>query len=1107
MLSKFISSLICLLFFSQLLSQNTPELILQRSPPGHISDLKITKDGRYLSSIGASNQLKVWDLKTYKLLYNFQDHRQRIQSLDISEDGQYAVTGGEDNWVVLTNLNEGRVVEKYEIGEPVCRVAFADLTTIYVLTRKCTLYKVDLASGKKERMWSRGVKLWAAAFDIGRKQILLMPSYLRNKNVKGFEQVHLKTGKLISQVEYNQGDNFNTRWVKYLPSLQRLVACEVKMKGQRRPIPARSQLWIFEPESKTWQRISIPMQVEDVSVYKKNQFLLSGPDEGLAVYDLHQQKITRRIKTILLSPYARTYLKGHRIAYLPKENVVAIAMHDIRFVDLGEERLLRTFSNNIYSTRDARLTTDGKYWYCASYNKAMLISTRDASVAFECSRFKVGILSPDGTHRVVTTREPKIHLLDIFAKDTIWSSPRLSRTSVGASISQDNRYVATIQVGRSPAPEIQIWDTKSKRLLDQLPGSSHNGLKPTLSKTGRFLGVGMDSEGTRIYKRNEDGKYKLIINHPSQQVIALAFDPLERMAAVVTSNGRVLCFDLKQGKLQWEKNLKESQQEPSQLVFSRDYLYIGTFYTGQILRLRTDDGKVLQQETIHADNIRAISITEDDRYLMTNGQDDLILIHKVDELKPKLGMMFYTPSESPDWTDTKDDYVLFTPEGFYWSFGQAYEGIGFRVGKNAYPVENFDLWYSRPDKVVEALPYSADSLAQAYLRAYQERLHNYQVAERLDYQEIRLPQLELTTQNIPKTVRERSISVPIRAVSAPNSYLRRIQVYINDVPIYGRTGIVLASQQLKTYRDTLDIRLMSGVNKIQISVIDQQELESMRETFYINYEPSTVRRPKLYFLSITVSKFQNEDDNLPFAAADLDSLKLLFSKPEHPVYDEVQFHSLLDKEVNEDGIQHLRNILKNTHIEDRVILHVATHGLRDVKNRLFLATPQTDFYKPEENSISYEQIEKLMDGIPARRKLILLDACRAGEFDERAFDYRNEQNTPENIMNGTTYSDWDNPYELARELFTDLRRRDGSTIIVGAQADEASREGGQWNMSVLMHFFVKALKEKAADLITDGQITVSELQQYLISQVSAATNGRQNPAARMSNLSNDWQIW
>lgn len=1107
MFTKIVLSLSCLVIVGHVLGQSSPDLILQSAPPGHIADLKITQDGRYLLSIGASNQLNVWDLKTYKLLYKFHEHKQRIFALDITQDGQFAVTGGHDHWIVLTDLNRGKVVKKYDLAESVCRIAFAGPNTIYVLTRSGTLYQIDVASGKKTLRWSRNSNLWAAAFDIARHQILLMPNNMGDRSVKGFEQVDLNTGKLITEIEYNQGKFFNSRWVKYLPELQTLVACEVKFSHQGKSSPGSVQLWIWEPQSNNWQRIAIPMRVEDISVYNKTQLLLSGPDDGLAVYDLQRRQIIRKVKALRLSAYLRTYLKPNKSAYIAQEGIVVTAMHDIKIIDLAEERLLHTFTNNTFSTRDARLTTDGKYWYCSSYNRAMLINTSDASVAFEHPRLGLGLLSPDGTHRVTTTREHKIHLLDVSGQDTLWSSPKLSGVYVGASISEDNRYIAAIQRQRRPEPEIQIWDSQTDRLLAKLPGSDNDILKPTLSKTARFLGVGTNKKGTFLYQREENGKYTLVISHPSQQVTALVFDPLERMAAVVTSNGRVLCFDLLQHKLMWEIDLKKQDMEPSQLVFSRDHLFIGTFYTGQILRLRISDGMVLQQVTAHANNIRAMSITADDRFMMTNGQDDLIYIHKLENLKPTLGMMFYTPSNRPDWTQTKDDYVLFTPEGYYWSFGQAYEGIGFRVGKNAYPVEHFDLWYSRPDKVIEALPYPADSLLPVYRRAYQERLNNYQVTERLNDQQLKLPQLKLTTRNLPKTVRERTVHIPIEAIAADNNFLRRLQVYINDVPIYGSKGIAIPSEQLKEYRDELEITLLSGVNKIQISAIDQQELESLRETFYINFEPPQLRHPNLYFLSITVSEFQDEEDNLPFAASDLDSLKLLFSTTSHPVYEQVHFHYLLNKQVNEQGLQQLRDILKDTHIEDRVILHVATHGLRDIQNRLFLATPETDFYQPQKNSISYHQIESLMDGIPARRKLVILDACRAGELDAQAIAYRNQRSMPSNLLDNIANPDWDNPYELSRKLFTDLRRQNGSTILVGAQADEASREGSEWKMSVLMYFFVKALKDKAADLLVDGRITVSELQKYLISQVSAATNGRQNPAARMHNLSNDWQIW
>ncbi|MFT5600167.1 MAG: hypothetical protein ACI9N1_000401, partial [Flavobacteriales bacterium] len=48
---------------------------------------------------------------------------------------------------------------------------------------------------------------------------------------------------------------------------------------------------------------------------------------------------------------------------------------------------------------------------------------------------------------------------------------------------------------------------------------------------------------------------------------------------------------------------------------------------------------------------------------------------------------------------------------------------------------------------------------------------------------------------------------------------------------------------------------------------------------------------------------------------------------------------------------------------------------------------------------------------------------------------------------------------------------------------------------------------KAADLNNDGEIWLSELKQYVYSQVSLLSNGKQQPTSRIENNTIDYRVW
>src|SRR5690606_12446955 len=58
------------------------------------------------------------------------------------------------------------------------------------------------------------------------------------------------------------------------------------------------------------------------------------------------------------------------------------------------------------------------------------------------------------------------------------------------------------------------------------------------------------------------------------------------------------------------------------------------------------------------------------------------------------------------------------------------------------------------------------------------------------------------------------------------------------------------------------------------------------------------------------------------------------------------------------------------------------HGLLNNDFDYFLSTYDVDFNNPQNKGLPYEMLEDLLDSIPARNKLLLIDACHSGEVDK-----------------------------------------------------------------------------------------------------------------------------
>ena len=195
---------------------------------------------------------------------------------------------------------------------------------------------------------------------------------------------------------------------------------------------------------------------------------------------------------------------------------------------------------------------------------------------------------------------------------------------------------------------------------------------------------------------------------------------------------------------------------------------------------------------------------------------------------------------------------------------------------------------------------------------------------------------------------------------------------------------------------------------------------------------------------------------------------------------------------------------------------VSTHGLLDAKYNYYLATYDTDFKDPASKSLPYREIESLFEGTRARQRLVFIDACHAGELDTATL--QNFQKVVKNtaglkFRKGFRASAWNEvgyqeSFDLMKDLFIDLRRTSGATIIGSARGAELAIDGGVGSVSVFTYALLEGLKKGNADTPPfDEQITVSEIQEYLGKKVQLLTGGAQRPIYRVENVGNDWRVW
>lgn len=146
------------------------------------------------------------------------------------------------------------------------------------------------------------------------------------------------------------------------------------------------------------------------------------------------------------------------------------------------------------------------------------------------------------------------------------------------------------------------------------------------------------------------------------------------------------------------------------------------------------------------------------------------------------------------------------------------------------------------------------------------------------------------------------------------------------------------------------------------------------------------------------------------------------------------------------------------------------------------------------------------------KKLLIMDTCHSGELDkELVADVNTEKGkiifraagvgVRKAEANGLQVT-----AKIVKELFSDIRRGTGATVISSAGGVEYAMESASWQNGLFTYCLLDGIKNSEADLNNDNIIMLSELQMYLHKIVKKLSKGKQIPTSRIENISLDFPI-
>jgi len=174
-------------------------------------------------------------------------------------------------------------------------------------------------------------------------------------------------------------------------------------------------------------------------------------------------------------------------------------------------------------------------------------------------------------------------------------------------------------------------------------------------------------------------------------------------------------------------------------------------------------------------------------------------------------------------------------------------------------------------------------------------------------------------------------------------------------------------------------------------------------------------------------------------------------------------------------------------------------------------------YETGKTGITDQMILEILNNCSARRKVVFIDACYAGErSSSKALQSISGKtgNSKGAIEDDETESQI--PLERIKRTFNDIRNDTDAIIIAASRGNEVARENPNYGNGIFTYFLMKGLEDIVADTNLDQSISTNELVNYIYNKLDDLNQSEQlrgikihaqRPNFKRENATSDFNIW
>lgn len=1085
---------------------------------GHSIDffIEFSNDGNYFASSGMEQEIKIWDAHSGRELFGLFGHKNQVNSMVWSQDSKRLLSADSDGELIQWDVFSKQIIFQKKFPKKIRCIAYSpDFKYLGVAMNSPDLHLLNARNFKTVRIL-KGDKLSINSFTFvpetnelftsGQDKIIRKWNYEQNKIIDTLHCLD-RAGSIY----------FNRFSGNLMASCVggRMMCWDIAGTNTHHYRGAlKCDEWLLDVDGDS------TFYTGAGSFTPNGRFFVFNYDENtISVWDIQRNYVTH---------YEGFGAYTSQIACSPDGNILMMggAGYGLKMADLNKfyknpSTGFRMLDIPFYGTyvSDIKFTEDGNQLY---YNSDR-VKKLNLKTAKETKVQKSGFMS--SSIDVLSIDRKYAVSVNSFLKNSL----QVFDVNTDAVLGQKDFYSKVVNLKYTGQSQHVAWVSENKYLYhsklndtihpDSVLLSDFNRyrVEPEFVKHDSAVVVGIGNELLMFDVHNHLKQISKITFDADSRIYHILPEKSSLTLIVVLGNGQVYRLYLNNSnKTELILDLSKEMEEKS--LVTKSVLN----HKGNVLLISMDNHQYYFVDVLQKKLVRVRRDLNEFAWGMDFSMDD-----KQYALALKNQILFFD-ADSHDLLYkiiplTDRDPIVMTRDNYYFASKKSLEAITFEAGRKYFPAEQFDLIYNRPDLVLKAIGKADSGLVISYENAYKKRLKSLgKQMENGQKTIMNAPEIMVVDKkSLPLITNQKRIKYKIY-VKDKKEVVTRLFVWVNNVPVFGSKGTELPDSKEKGYFNVETV-LIPGENKIQLSCMNAAGIESSKELIYIKYVPLYNEKPNLYVLVMSVSEYSDSKYNLKYAVKDGRDIANLFANADSTQrgnYENIFIDTFFNKSVQRHALDSMYKHVKNMSVNDEVVLYISGHGLLDDSLNFYYATHDMDFENPDKKGIPYEELEGLLERLPAIKKILLIDACHSGELDKEEVERTRELDSAvsdsgvvvaragSNIKTGAVKPKMGhNSFELMQELFANPDRGSGAAVITASAGTSFALESPLWNNGIFTYCVIQGLKNKAADADKDGSITVNELSKFVTTEVLSATKGIQKPTARRIDEEFDRVIW